>query len=188
MSMPAQLSDGRARCLSVTVLDARGEPAAVVTQGAEIVVVAAFEALADLGHPGSGLELRDATGSMLHGTSSFLHETALAPTLAAGDRVTFRHRLRLDVLPGDYTLLAAMATVARDIGCAYRDAAISHEAFFAAVTEHCRSETPLPLTVLSHRRGKLDHYGLAGLPGTASTEVGSAGGDLGLAPDLRLQR
>lgn len=171
MSGPAQLSDGRARLLDATLLDADGTPLLVATQGQEVVVVATFRALADLGHPGSGLELRDAEGSMLHGTSTFLHEAVLAPALPAGARVRFEHRLRLDVLPGDYAIVVAMASVATGLGVAYRDPSVSHDEFFAAVTEHCRLEAPLALTVLAHRRGKLDHYGPAGLPGRARTTV-----------------
>lgn len=169
MSTQQQLSDGKARLVEAALYDADGGELLVATQGQEIEVVASFEALADLGHPGSGLELRDAAGSMLHGTSTYLHETALAPALATGGRVTFRHRLRLDVLPGDYSIVVAMATVALDVP--YRDASVSHDEFFAHVSEHCRLEAPLPLTVLAHRRGKLDHYGLVGLAGSASTSV-----------------
>ncbi|MEQ9642625.1 MAG: Wzt carbohydrate-binding domain-containing protein [Alphaproteobacteria bacterium] len=169
MSAPAQLSDGKARLLDAGLRDVDGADLLVASQGQAIEVVATFEALADLGHPGSGLELRDATGSMLHGTSTYLHETQLAPALRAGGRVTFRHRLTLDVLPGDYAIIVAMATVALDV--AYRDASVGHDEFFAHVTEHCRLEAPLALTVLSHRRGKLDHYGLVGLAGSATTSV-----------------
>lgn len=169
MTEPLQLSDGKARLLTANLRDPEGGELLVAQQGQEIEVVATFEALADLGHPGSGLELRDAAGSMVHGTSTFLHETELAPALRKGGRVTFRHRLRLDVLPGDYAIVVAIATVALDVP--YRDASVGHDEFFAHVTEHCRLEAPMPLTVLAHPRGKLDHYGLVGLPGAGSTSV-----------------
>lgn len=168
MKSPQQFHDGRATSLGLVILGSTFVADAYhFQQGEWVVFRASYRLLSDIGRPGHGLEIRTAEGWLVGGASSFLGSD-LPDSGRAGQTITFEHRLCLALAPGRYDVTIALGSRDPRETRPYTDPAISHQAFFSAIREHCRLPLAASFQIIPQAGGKYSHFGLVRLEGETS--------------------
>lgn len=163
----AQATDGRSRILRAAVCDAGGRPAERFVQGESIHVFLECEIKAPFdGVVASGLEFRDATGAVVHGSNAFLAGTGLAVRPAPGTRLLFHHVVKLDLGAGAYVATAGIASCSEAASRAYLDGELGHLTFSARVAMTCSVPRVATFDVVLPALGPISHFGIAALPGS----------------------
>jgi lipopolysaccharide transport system ATP-binding protein len=168
----AQVSNGAANCARVALCDAAGRPAQLFEQGDTLSIFYEFEVHEPLATPVGGMSLENRQGLVVHGKNSFQYEGRLPASIATGDRVRFRHDVRLNLAAGEYTLEVGLAVVDR-FGFEQR-ALLSSEELYSRTTRICHLNGLGPILITPRANpspAQLPFWGLADLPGTHACAV-----------------
>jgi hypothetical protein len=178
MSLPDErmITDKRARCIGVAVCDEQGKPLRTFQQGQAVHFFYEFEVLSQIAVPIGGLEFRDSSGRVIHGKNSLQFDAPLPQQVYPGERLRYHHTIKLDVAPGYYTVTVGLASVHPDKYRQHTNGQLHHEALHAALVEHCRATDCSVFQVILPSSGRLQHYGLADLPGTSIMRVTASTG------------
>lgn len=166
-----ELSDGRARCAGIAVLDDDGNPRDGFSQGENAHFFFEFEVFEDLGIPSGGIQIRDSMDRVIHGKETFLFDHPDLPPAAAGRRLRFHQVIKLDLRPGQYFFNAGLAAADESSYRAYRDKAISFLQLNLRISHPCLLLNAGTFRVELDRSGQLLHHGLANLPGSSELAV-----------------
>ncbi len=166
-----QITDGRARCLSLAVCNSAGEPARRFEQGTTLHLYYEFEVLRDIGVPAGGAELVATDGIVVHGKSVYQHRPHALDPVPAGARVRFHQTFVLRLAPGRYTVNLGLASADPDSQAEYLRGELPYPEFARRVKDHCRLTDAAEIEVVLGPIGWLSHHGLADLPGSLSFEV-----------------
>jgi lipopolysaccharide transport system ATP-binding protein len=160
------------RCTFLALTDADGQPCQLFEMGQTAIVWIEFVATQPMEVPVIGVELFNERNINVFGKNSLQHE-ALAPasTVAAGETIRARHRIVLDLAPGEYTFGLGLATIdpvtyAQAAAMSYPALAERMQATF--IVNHAGAFTIAART----QRQALPHHGLCNLPGDVRITVG----------------
>lgn len=171
LSSANEISDGRARCISVALCDEEGRPTRVFYQGQSAHFFYEFEILGEIGIPAGGLEFCDFTGRVVHGKNTFQYGTPTPYPIQPGRRLRYHHCLRLEISPGEYMFTIGLASTDMESYLAYQEGRLGHEHFAQRVYEHCRVINAGSFTVRLDPTGRLLHHGVVNLPGDCRMTV-----------------
>ncbi len=168
-----QVTDGRARCTRVGLVDAGGCPLAVVPQGGRAVFCCEFEALADLEVPVGGVMIHNERGLSVHGKHTLQYDCPVPMRVARGARLRFRHEIELQVSPQEYTYEVTLSSLRRSDF--ERRASFPHVDLYARIEQLCVLTRAGAFTVALRPVGtrpiQILHHGAANLPGTCALQV-----------------
>jgi len=102
------VSDGSAYIDQVYVLDASGESRLNFVIGEWMTVKLDVQFHADLDEVDFGVGIRDRSGTLIGGAHSYYSKNSLGP-IRAGERRVLTARIKADVMPGEYLLIAGLA-------------------------------------------------------------------------------
>ncbi|HVS27089.1 MAG TPA: Wzt carbohydrate-binding domain-containing protein [Burkholderiales bacterium] len=169
IAMVEEVTDGRARCTSVAICDAEGNPLRSFYQGQAAHFFYEFEILDKIGVPCGGLEFHNSSGLVIHGKNSFQYDVELPRSAESGQRLRYHQVIHLDVGPGYYWFTVGFASTDEVSYQNYSSGAIGHEQFAPLV--HCRVVDVASFIVQFDEQGKLRHHGVANLQGHAQLTV-----------------
>jgi lipopolysaccharide transport system ATP-binding protein len=164
-----QVSDGRAHCVALAVLDEQGQARTAFEQGERALFVYEFVVNVAIETPVGGVVLRNDRQVLVHGKST-LELPGDAPTgVPAQGRVRFLQTMELALATGEYTIECGLASIAADDF--QRRAQLTHEELTARVVRLCHLVAPCSIYVGLRHAGtpaQLLHHGIADLPGTCT--------------------
>jgi lipopolysaccharide transport system ATP-binding protein len=161
----AQVSDGGARCLGVTVCDEAGVETHVFEQGQWAVFWYEFEVLRDTDDPIAGLVIQSDKGTMVHGKATLEHDTPVPDSMRAGERLLVKHEIALEIGLGEYTFELGLATLDRAVYARRRQ--LSHGELASAIVRLCAVPIAGQFMIVFRPPGghvQLLHHGVANLP------------------------
>jgi len=164
----SQVSNGQARCVSVALCNADGEPCNSFRQGDWAVFYYEFELAEEIGIPVCGVTITNERGIIVHGKNS-LQYSRDPISKTANDlptRVICRHKIRLDIAPGEYTFQVGLAST-DEVTWKYRGS-ISHYNLEGRVMRLCHVPQVGCFSIglaSEHGVDVLRHHGVANLDG-----------------------
>jgi lipopolysaccharide transport system ATP-binding protein len=173
----AQFSDGKVRCLAVAVCDDSGAIRTGFLQGERAHFFVEFEVLQDIQVPCGGLELLTPAGLLIHSKNTFQHASPVPYQVPGGSRLRCHHCIELKVQPKEYDFATGLVETDPASYEAYVKGDMSHEEFNRRIRRHSRVFHAGSLIVGYAAGGKLNHHGIAELPGSATVEVIRDGGE-----------
>ncbi|MEM1183442.1 MAG: ABC transporter ATP-binding protein [Planctomycetota bacterium] len=171
----AQLGTGNARVARIAVCDRSGAGKRAFEQGQTANVHYEIEALRDIPAPSVGVSLRDRRGETIHAKHLIQTGRAGPSVLRAGRTIVVKQTLKLALVPGDYTLDAAIISVPES--CWEGDRIISHE-FNQGIVRHAWTQPIVPISVTFRKRFTghfATHFGIADLPGKVFWRIRDTG-------------
>src|SRR5688572_6714667 len=107
----AVVSNGRwARCLGVALCDEDGQACQIFEQGQWAYFYYEFEVLQNIGVPIASLTIRNDRNILIHGKTTLQQRPRPSlPGVPEGSKIRFRHSVKLDITPGDYTVRIGLA-------------------------------------------------------------------------------
>jgi lipopolysaccharide transport system ATP-binding protein len=168
---------GQARCTAVALCDANGEAADVFQMGDMATFYYEFAIDDALAVPVGGVSLVNERNLIVHGRNTVQHALPVCAPAAAGSRLRFRQRMRLEVAPGRYTFVVGLVSMTADD---YQQAAhMSHASLHERTTRVLSIANVASFTVTLRRDGlELPFHGLCNLDGDAELAVLPAAADL----------
>ncbi|MBI3885494.1 MAG: ABC transporter ATP-binding protein [Opitutae bacterium] len=161
-----QVAEGTARCTGVALCDIRGDACRVFEQGEEADFYYEYELLRPIDQPVTGLVLFNNKQIIVHGKNSLEYGSEFGAGYAAGKRLRFRHRVKLEIAAGYYTFEVGFASIAT--GDAARAHLLNHIELDDRVRRHCHLSGIGPFEVAFRAHGRpvqLLHHGIANLSG-----------------------
>jgi lipopolysaccharide transport system ATP-binding protein len=190
-----QATDGTVFCTGVAICDEAGRPGRSVCQGQYVQVFCELEIREAIESPVGWIEIRDASGRLVHGKSSAQYETVMPAVAPGGSRLRSHFAVQLNVAPGEYRLTVGLSSTDREVYAAYRTGRqdtgawpdgpvpmhegreeywpglLTEERFQAGAREHCRVVADECITVGFDATGRRSHSGLVDLPGECEVRV-----------------
>ena len=184
-----QAADGAVRCVGFAICAEDGRPARSVFQGEQVHVFFELEAVAELETPVGWIEIRDATGRLVHGRSSAQLDASPPETAPPGSRLQFTFVIALALGPGEYSIAVGLSSTDQASYAAYQVVPrrrtewpdgyvplrersgknhmgpLTEERFLERLREHCRIVASESLVVGLDDEGRQAFSGLADLPG-----------------------
>jgi hypothetical protein len=157
----------------VALCDASGAASDVFETGSDAIFYYEFTTDDVIDTPVGGISLVNERNLIVHGRNSLQCGVPAPPTLAAGARLRFRQRIRLDLSPGRYSFVVGLASVPSVL---YAQAAyMSHAALHNETVRVLSVGNVGWFTVTLRRDGlELPFHGLCALDGDTTLEVGAA--------------
>lgn len=161
-----------ARCLAVAVTDEQGQAARLFEQGDWLYLFAEFEISADgLGTPVNTYAIVNERNMLIHNKSTLQQTSAgTGPAIAAGSRLRYVQKVKLDLMPGEYSLrlnLAALTIQSNEKLESLSLAALKQQTTYLVNVDKFAS-----FTITRRREGlELLHYGICNLPGACWVDV-----------------
>jgi len=175
ISEKPQITNGKARCLVVGLFDEYGNPCNSFTQGQTATFYYEFITSVNIGVPICGVLIVNERGVIVFGKNASQYTSEVSSTLGAGDHITCRHVVSLNLGPGEYTFEVGMVSMSpaqwkQRSEIPYPNSDALHERI-------CHVPKVGSFSVrLAHRNGVafLTHHGVADLPGNLETTVTSS--------------
>ena len=161
----------QARCIGVALCDDQGQACHSFEQGDWADIYSEFEPLVDMGAPLINIIIRNDRNFLIHARSSLHYLWPQAPgQLAKNERVRFHHKVKLDVLPGEYTLGLEFVTISLED---YLKAdKMSHEEITAKSRPLLTLGRQISFVVTRRHQGiSLLGHGLCNLPGDCLVSI-----------------
>ena len=161
-----QVTDGDARLTYVAVCDRDELVSRRFEQGEFAVFYYEFELLRSIEVPVVGVVLSTSKGIIAHGKSSLEYGSSFASQYGAGQRLRFRHEIKLELAVGEYTFEVGIASLPAAV--LPLAAKLSHFELAEQVRRHCHVTGLGPFEIAFRTRGQpvqLLHHGVANLPG-----------------------
>jgi lipopolysaccharide transport system ATP-binding protein len=173
LPLSTQLMEGlkQAYCLGVAICDDAGRSCLSFQQGEWVTVYSEFKALVDVGIPLVNIIIRNDRNLLLHGRSSLHYLWPQIPAqLSKNERIRFKHTIKLDVLPGEYTLGLELVAISLED---YLEAGkMSHEEIIAKSRALLTIGRQISFMVTQRHNGlTLLGHGLCNLPGNCVLSV-----------------
>jgi lipopolysaccharide transport system ATP-binding protein len=172
ISSKPQVSNGRARCTGVALLNADGMPSNSFRQGERVTFYYEFEVDGDIGVPICGMTIANERGVIVHGKNNLQYSDTVETTSATSRRIACYQEVSLDLAAGEYTFEVGLAaTSQRDWDSRDR---MPYEAEMGCVTRVCHIVNVGSFSVaMGYRNGVtfLLHHGVADLPGSIRVSV-----------------
>ena len=163
----AQASTGWARCTGVALCDEEGRPSQTFAQGRTATFFYEFELLRDMEVPIGGMNIYNSRAVLVHGRNTLQYDCQVPLSVARGERIRFRHDVRLGLGPDEYTLEVGLATIGRE-PFERRDL-YSEEILHSHIVRVCHLATAARFTVVlardDARARTTRYYGVTELPG-----------------------
>lgn len=172
ISQRSQVSNGRARCMGIAILDADGQPCSGFKQGQWATFYYEFEVAGDIGVPVVGMTIADDRGVIVHGKNNLQYREDAPTTNSGTRRISAHQEIKLDLAAGEYTFEVGLAAARRsDWDNRFR---MPYEAEMSYVSRICHLAVAGSISI---RMGTNDgvpfltHHGVADLPGRIRVEV-----------------
>lgn len=167
LSKAVMISDGSATCTAVAICDKEGNSCNVFLPGEEIFFYYEFSIAVDIEIPVGGILLANNRNIIVHGKNSLEYSTDCPPSyVRAGSRVRYRQKIKLDILPGEYTLNVGFSILKRNDYLLKNT--LPHFDLLARLTRLCNAESVARFSIagfpLDWPSDKI-HHGLCNLPG-----------------------
>jgi len=190
-----QENDGSVRCTGIAICDQDGGLLHAAHQGQAVHFLFEFAVAGEVGAPSGWLELRDGSGTLIHGRGAF-HDGPMVRVPHGGEaRLRYRYVVNLDLAPGKYSLSVGLSSTAENVYTAYREGPpqqgawpdgsdaeraraeryrqvrMTEEEFQQNVREHCRVTFCETLSVGFDATGRRPQSGLVDLPGFGEVAI-----------------
>ncbi len=168
------IGNGWARCTFAAVCNTRGESTTLFRQGETMAVFYEFEILRDMEFCNGCVTLRDRTSQAVHSKTTLQDGIRHPARVRAGTRLRYRQDTVLNVGCADYTLDLSLDMVSAAL---LDQPGISYEDYMRAQLRVCEMHRVTSISVRLRDETapfQLLHFGLVGLPGSATLEVVSA--------------
>jgi lipopolysaccharide transport system ATP-binding protein len=172
VSNKSQVSNGRARCTGVALLNADGVPSNSFRQGERASFYYEFAVDGDIGVPICGMTITNERGIIVHGKNNLQYSAEVETTSTASRHVACYQEISLDLAIGEYTFQVGLAATSRH-NWDNRDR-MPYEAEMSYVTRICHVANVGSFSVgMGLRNGTtfLLHHGVANLPGSIRVHV-----------------
>lgn len=167
VSGKSQVSNGRARCTGVALLNADGVPSNSFRQGERATFYYEFQVDGNIGVPICGMTITNERGVIVHGKNNLQYSDKVEATNSASRRIACYQEISLDLAVGEYTFQVGLAaTSQRDWDGRDR---VPYEAEMGYVTRVCHVANVGSFSVgMGYRNGVtfLSHHGVADLRGS----------------------
>lgn len=155
-----------ARCLAVAVTDEQGRAARLFEQGEWLYLFAEFEILTGgLGVPVNTYAIVNERNMLIHNKST-LQQASIGPEQisVAGSRLRYVQKVKLDLMPGEYTLKLDLAAL--NVQTNEEAGSLSLEALRRQTNYLVHLDKFASFTITRRREGlELLHHGICNLPG-----------------------
>lgn len=160
------------RCTRIALCDEQSRPCQVFPQGEWAYIYSEYELMEDIGIPIGEIIVRNDRNIMIYGKTSLQSLWPKMPDYAKqGNLVQIRQALKLDLLPGEYTVMLGLSAIASaDYAIANQ---MTHEEIEAKTTGYINISNQLSFTVtFRHDDGlTLLHHGLFNISGDCVVSV-----------------
>ncbi|MGO4222723.1 ABC transporter ATP-binding protein [Lysobacter sp. TAF61] len=173
ISDKVQVSDGRARCTGVAILDERGAARLNFKQHERAFFYFEFEVDGDIGVPVCGMTISNERGVIVHGKNNLQYADVAPVTTSRTRRVSCYQEISLNLAAGDYTFQIGLASTSREDWD--NRVRMPYEAELGFVSRICHISNAGTFSVrMGTRNGVsfLTHHGIADLPGEIIVHVG----------------
>ncbi len=167
-----QITNGKARCLSVSLTDRAGTQRGTFQQGEEAVFRYAFQNQDSNDVPICGLIIRNERGIIVYGKNSWQVPDLDAHAMPLRGRIACRQSVRLDLAPGDYVYEVGIASISAEAW--RRRSQISHDEMSSLYENLCQVPEAGSFSVRLQQRGGisfLTHHGVADLPTSLRLQI-----------------
>jgi hypothetical protein len=100
-----------AKCVGIALCNEKGQPCNIFQTGDTAYFYYSFQLLRDIEIPIGGVNLFNNKNLLIHGINSIHYLVEAPQSVPQGSYIRFRHTMKLDIAPGEYTFAAALATV-----------------------------------------------------------------------------
>lgn len=171
----AQIGNGKAHCVSISVCNTEGLECHVFRQGARAIFYYVFQLSAPIEVPIVGILIKNERGVIVHGKNSWQFGSPSPESCFAGDRLVCRHEVDLNLGPGEYVFEVGLSAVPFTIWA--KRNSVSHEEMSAAETRVCHVSNAGMFSVglwLDQHVAKLTHHGVTDLGGSLAIGLDEA--------------
>jgi len=166
----AQVSNGKARCVSCSLTDEDGHPCNTFHQGDKAIFYFEFELIEEVEVPICGLVITNERGIIVSGKNAWQYPNEIPGDVRDGDFVTCRNEIYLNLGPGEYTFELGLASVSRFHW--ENRSTLSHPEWETLHSTVCVLPNAGFFSIslaLKDGIAVLTHHGIANLPGTMVT-------------------